>query len=92
MRDSGDEHIMKSNNELVINGLHRQIAEYKLLDKMFQDRYEMDFDEFKKGHVVEKTGFSFQVEDDFCNWELVLDGIKTVRAKINKLANELNVQ
>ena len=83
---------MKSNNELVINGLHRQIAEYKLLDKMFQDRYEMDFGEFKKGHVVEKRGFSSQVEDDLCNWELALDGIKTVRAQINKLANELNVQ
>jgi hypothetical protein len=92
MKDSSDENIMKSNNEFIINGLHRQIAEYELLDKMFQDRYEMNFGEFKTGHVVEKTGFSFQVEDDFCNWELALDGIKTIRAQINKLANELNVQ
>ncbi|MDP2846031.1 MAG: hypothetical protein Q8N79_08190 [Candidatus Methanoperedens sp.] len=77
---------MKSNNELVINGFHRQLAEYKLLDKMFRDRYKMDFAEIKKGRVVEKTGYSFQVEDDFCNWELALDGIKTIRAKFNKLA------
>lgn len=69
---------MKCNNELVINGLHRQIVEYKLLDKMFQDRYEMDFNEFKKIKVVEKSGHSFKVEEDYCDWELALDGIKTI--------------
>lgn len=72
--------------QLVINELRRRLAEYKLIDKTFRERYKMNFDDFKKKRVVEKSGHSFQVEEDYCDWELALDGIETISAELKKLA------
>ncbi len=85
------EHLFKQKPEegtiqLVINELRRRLAEYKLMDKMFHERYKMDFDEFKRKGVVEESGRSFRVEEDYCDWELALDGIKTISAQLKKLA------
>ena len=75
----------ESTIKLVINELHKRLAEYKLMDKMLQGRYKMDFEEFKRKRVVEKLGYSFDVEEDYCDWELSSDGIKTVSAELRKL-------
>ncbi len=72
--------------QLVINELRRRLAEYKLMDKTFRERYKMDFDDFKKKRMVEKLGHSFQVEENYCDWELALDGIETISAELKKLA------
>ncbi len=70
---------MRSLNELSNEELCRKLAEYKLMDKMFRERYGMDFDEFQSKRIVEESGNSFQVEEDYCNWEFALDGIKTLK-------------
>ncbi len=85
------EDLFKQNPEegtihLIINELRRRLAEYKLMDKMFSERYKMDFDEFKGKRIVEEFGRSFQVEEDYCDWELVIDGIKTISVQFQKLA------
>ncbi len=72
--------------QLVINELRRRLAEYKLIDKTFNERYKMDFDEFKTKKVVKEAGHSFRVEEDYCDWELALDGIKTISVQLKKLA------
>ncbi len=72
--------------QLVINELRRRLVEYKLMDKTFRERYKMDFDDFKKKRMVEKSGHSFQVEEDYCDWEIALDGIETISAELKKLA------
>lgn len=72
--------------QLVINELRRRLAEYKLMDKTFHERYKMDFDELKMKQVVKKAGYSFKVEEDYCDWELALDGIKTITKELKKLA------
>lgn len=72
--------------QLVINELRRRLAEYNLMDKMFRERYKMDFDEFKRKKVVKEFGYSFKVEEDYCDWELAFDGIKTISAELKKLA------
>lgn len=71
---------------LVINELRRRLAEYKLMDKTFHERYKMDFDELKMKLVVKKSGHSFKVEEDYCDWELAIDGIKTISVQLKKLA------
>ena len=71
--------------QLVINELHRRLAEYKLMAKLFKERYKMDFDEFKSKKVVESSDHSFEVEEDYCDWELALDGIQTISAELKKL-------
>jgi len=77
---------MRSLNKLSNTELCQKLAEYKLMDKMFRKRYGMDFDEFQYKRIVEESGNSFQVEEDYCDWELALDGIQTVSAEIRKLA------
>lgn len=66
--------------------LLRCLAEYKLMDKTFHERYKMDFDKLKMKQVVKKSNHSFKVEEDYCDWELALDGIKTITKELNKLA------
>ncbi|KCZ71394.1 hypothetical protein ANME2D_02122 [Candidatus Methanoperedens nitroreducens] len=71
---------------LVVNELRRRLVEYKLMDKTFREKYKMDFDEFKQKGIVEESGHSFQVEEDYCDWELAIDGIQTISAELKKLA------
>lgn len=56
------------------------------MDKMFREKYNMEFEEFRRKRVVEKSGFSFDVEEDYCDWELAIDGFKTIAAELKKLA------
>lgn len=70
---------------LVINELRRRLAEYRLMDKMFRERYKMDFDEFKGKRIVEESGHSLQVEEDYFDWELAIDRIKTISANLISL-------
>lgn len=45
----------------------------------------MSFNEFKENRIVEKEGYSFQVESDFWDWEMALDGIETVQDMLKTL-------
>ena len=38
----------------------------------------MSFDEFTRNEVVKKKNYSFEVEEDYCDWELAIDGIATI--------------
>ena len=75
----------ESTIKLVINELHKRLAEFKLMDKMLQGRYKMDFEEFKRRGIVKESGYSFNVEEDYCDWELSSDGIKTITVELGKL-------
>ena len=72
--------------QLVINELRRRLAEYNLMDRTFRERYKMDFDEVKMKPVVKEANHSIKVEEDYCDWELAIDGIKTITIELNKLA------
>ncbi len=75
----------KSIIKALINELKRKLSEYILIDKMMREKYGMSFEEFKEKNIVEKKGYSFEVESDYCDWELAVDGIKTIKEKIKKL-------
>jgi len=46
----------------------------------------MDFDKLKMKQVIKNADHSFRVEEDYCDWELALDGIKTITKELKKLA------
>ncbi|ADB58243.1 hypothetical protein [Archaeoglobus profundus] len=69
----------------LINELRRKLSEYILIDEMMRKKYGMSFEEFKAKNVVKEKGYSFEVESDYCDWELAIDGIKTIKEKIEKL-------
>lgn len=71
--------------KLIINELKRRQLEYKLIGKKLAKKYGMSFEEFKRNEVVKKKNYSFEVEEDYCDWELVIDGIATIEKEIQNI-------
>ena len=75
---------------LIENELRRRLARYQLMIRNLESKYETDFETFKSKKTLEKKGYSFEVENDFCDWEMALDGVATVRRKLNRLQESHN--
>lgn len=75
---------------LIENELRRRLARYQLMIRNLETKYRMDFETFKAEKMVAKSGHSFEVENDFCDWEMAIDGLKTIRRKLNKLQESDN--
>ena len=45
----------------------------------------MSFEEFKRNEVVKKENYSFEVKEDYCDWELTIDGIATIKKEIQSV-------
>ena len=65
--------------KLITNELTRRLSEYKLIEKKLAKKYGMSFEEFKRNEVVKKENHSFEVEEDYCDWELAIDGIAVMK-------------
>ncbi len=70
---------------LVENELRRRLSRYHLTVRILEAKYQMDFNSFQKNRVVEQRGYSFEVENDFCEWEMAIDGIATMERKLKNL-------
>jgi hypothetical protein len=68
--------------KIILPELKRRLAEYRLIDKKMCNLYGMPFTEFKKQKMVEKNHHSFQIEEDYCDWELATGGIVSVTAEL----------
>ena len=80
-----DEQIDKLIVRALINELRRKPSEYILIDETMRKKYGMNFEEFRDKNIVKEKNYSFEVESDYCDWELAIDGIKTIKEKIEKL-------
>ncbi len=69
----------------LINELRRKLSKYILIDKAMRKKYGMSFEEFKAKNIVKEKNYSFEVENDYCDWELAVDGIRTIKEKIEEL-------
>jgi len=70
---------------LTINDLKRRLIEYRYIDDRFRKDYGMSFEDFKSKNMVKKKEYSFKVESDYCEWELAIDGIKTIEKELKKI-------
>lgn len=61
------------------------MAHYENLDRSFQKKYGVSFEEFEGKNVVKKKGFSWGVESDAMAWEQAVDSIKTMRTRLEDL-------
>ena len=75
---------------LIENEFIRRFARYQHIIRNLEKKYEMNFTNFKKNNIIEKKGYSFEVENDFCDWEMALDGIKTMERKLKELRGKRN--
>ena len=63
----------------------RKLTRYRITDDFYKKKYGMDFDNFEKENVAEKQNYSFEVESDAEEWELAIDGIRTIEKKMKEL-------
>lgn len=64
----------------------RRLTRYRMTDDFYRRKYSVDFDSFQKKKIVEKKNYAFEVESDAQEWELAVDGIKTVDRKLKELS------
>ena len=74
--------ISRKLEHLIERELIRRLTRYQLTNRLLKEKYGMNFDEFKKNRIVKKKNYSFEVESDFWNWEMALDGIETINRKL----------
>jgi hypothetical protein len=68
--------------------LRRRLARYQLSDRLFQEKYAMTLDEFEAAEIVKALDYSFAVENDHQDWDLAVDGIRTVERQLVSLHGE----
>lgn len=65
--------------------LLRRLARYQLVDYTFQKKYAMTLTEFEAANVLAEKGYSFEVESDYQDWDLAVDGIQTIQRQLDQL-------
>lgn len=67
----------------------RRLTRYRMTDNFYRKKYNMDFEDFEKANIVQRENYSFEVESDAQEWELAVDGIKTVEKKSRNYLMEI---
>lgn len=68
--------------------IRRRLARYQLTDRLFREKYGMSLEEFEAQEMVRKLGYSFEVESDHQDWDLAVDGIRTMQRRLQELNGE----
>jgi hypothetical protein len=74
--------------EALLNEYKRKFLLYKLTDDTMKKKYSMDFNEFEKKQIVKSKDFSWDVESDSMEWEHAMEGIHSMKEKIDKIKSE----
>ncbi len=82
--EAGDE-LESKLYRLVENEIRRRLARYEWTDRALQEKYGMTFEEFERNEMVKKLGYSFEVENDYHEWDMAIDGIETLRRYLEEL-------
>jgi hypothetical protein len=64
----------------------RRLSRYSLTDRRLQEKYGVTFEEFERRNMVQDLGFEWDVESDAIEWDLAIDGIKTLSRRLTELA------
>ena len=79
-------------NEGLQRLLHREIRRrlnrYNLTDRQLSEKYRMTFDEFQRQGIVKQEGYSFEVETDFCDWEMAITGIRSLEGYLTEVKED----
>lgn len=70
---------------ILASEIRRRLNRYGLVNQRFCKKYKMDFAEFKKDELVKKLDYSFEVENDFCDWEMAISGIRCLRKDLAEI-------
>ena len=68
--------------------LRRRLARYQLADRLLREKYGLTLEEFETAEIVKAQGYSFEVENDHQDWDLAVDGIRTIERQLVALRGE----
>jgi len=68
--------------------LRRRLARYQLTDRLFQEKYGLTLAAFEAIAVVKAQGYSHEVESDHQDWDLAVDGMRTVERQLASLRDK----
>lgn len=68
----------------------RRLIEFEFVKKNMEEKYGMSLKEFEKKKMIDKLGYTEQVENDYMTWDSAVDGIKTMKKIIKKLEGFLS--
>ena len=88
LRKQLDEMTEDEIKSLLIRDYMRRLTRYRITNDFFKKKYAMDFAEFEKKDLIRKENYSFEVESDAQEWELALDGIKSIEKKLKEISHE----
>ncbi len=71
--------------QILISEIRRRMNRYELTDGRFRHKYGVRFEEFRDQRVVEKQGYSFEVESDYCDWEMAVTGLAALKEQLARL-------
>lgn len=71
--------------QILANEIRRRLNRYELIDRRLRHKYGMCFEEFQNRGVVEEQGYSFEIESDYCDWEMAVTGLVTLREQLAAL-------
>ena len=66
----------------------RRLTRYRMTDDYYNEKYKVNYEEFEKSNIVKRQNYTFEVESDAQEWELAIDGIKTIEKKLKELSGE----
>jgi hypothetical protein len=70
---------------LLEEAIRHRLAGYELTDLRFQKKYDMTLEEFEAQNMLQKLGYSFEVESDYHDWDMAIDGIRFLNQDFGKL-------
>ena len=83
------EHIEALSNdeiqEILRRDYLRRLIRYKKTDELMRQKYGMTYEEFVNRNVIAEHRFTWEVESDSQDWEMALDGIRTMERKLNEI-------
>lgn len=74
--------------KVLFEDISRRLAEFQLIDSRFCKKYGMTLEEFEEKNIVREKGFSFEVENDYHEWDSAMDAIKTLKSTLKDLSME----
>ncbi|MDY7078470.1 MAG: hypothetical protein SXV54_16260 [Chloroflexota bacterium] len=75
---------------LLAREYRRRLVRYSLTDRRLREKYGMGFEEFEQRNVVQERNFGWDVESDAIEWDLAVDGIRTMRRRLAELLSSVS--
>ena len=63
----------------------RRMVQYRRVDRNLRRKYGTTFEDFIANRVVGQAGYPWQAETDAMDWETAVDGIETLRHRLQAL-------